>query len=343
MFMVLGECRGNFRDAANLFSRRFPNQPGKSPMAFHRLQKRFLQTGNIKVKRTARNNTVCNEENTTNILAFVNVNPHVSTRSISNESGISKSSILRILKTAKYHAYHMSLLQDLHGNDHANRVTFCNWARQKYQEDPLFFNSVMFSDESTFTNTGHVNRHNMHYWAETNPHWMRAVPHQHPWSLNVWCGIVGDHLVGPHFFEGHLNGPMYAEFIVNNLPQLLENVPLHIRRNMWMQHDGAPPHYAVCSRLEMNNVFQNKWIGRGGPVAWPARSPDLTMVDFFLWGFLKQKVMETAPTTRDDMRERIRRACELVTPEMLRNVRESFATRVVRCIAVGGGHFEHLI
>ncbi|KAJ4429330.1 hypothetical protein ANN_26334 [Periplaneta americana] len=36
-----------------------------------------------------------------------------------------------------------------------------------------------------------------------------------------------------------------------------------------------------------------RWIGRGGPVAWPAQSPDLTPLDFFLWGCMKEKVYQT--------------------------------------------------
>ena len=47
----------------------------------------------------------------------------------------------------------------------------------------------------------------------------------------------------------------------------MEDVPLHVRMNIWMQHDGAPPHYALCSRQVMNEIFDEKWIGRGGPVA----------------------------------------------------------------------------
>ena len=39
----------------------------------------------------------------------------------------------------------------------------------------------------------------------------------------------------------------------------------------------------------MNAIFDEKWIGRGGPVAWPPRSPDLTPPDYFLWGFVKEK------------------------------------------------------
>ena len=106
----------------------------------------------------------------------------------------------------------------------------------------------------------------MHYWANENSRWMRTVPFQHPSSVNCWCSIVGDHVIGPYFFEGRLTGHVYANFLQNALSQLMGDVPLHVRMNMWMQHDGAPPHYALCSRQVMNEIFDEKWIGRGGPV-----------------------------------------------------------------------------
>ena len=46
----------------------------------------------------------------------------------------------------------------------------------------------------------------------------------------------------------------------------------------------------------MNEIFDEKWIGRGGPVAWLHRS-----ADYFLWGFVKERVMAVALTTPDDM------------------------------------------
>ena len=88
----------------------------------------------------------------------------------------------------------------------------------------------------------------------------------------------------------------------------MEDVPWHVRMNMWMQHDGAPPHYDLCSRQVMNEILYEKWIGRCAPVAWPRRSPDLTSLDYLLWGFITERVMVVAPTTLDDMKERIRRA-----------------------------------
>lgn len=180
----------------------------------------------------------------------------------------------------------------------------------------------------------------MHYWAANNPHWMRTVPNQHPWSLNVWCAIFEDRVIGPHFFQGHLNGQVYTDFLRNQLPRLLNQ---NLNPNVWFQQDGAPPHYAIQARTYLNEIFENRWIGRGGPVNWPARSPDLTPLDFFLWGFIKDKVMASAPTTPEDMKNRIRFACSLVTPAMLQRVRNSCQERIRKCLEVEGGHFEQLL
>jgi len=65
----------------------------------------------------------------------------------------------------------------------------------------------------------------------------------------------------------------YADFLENILPQLLENVSLDLRTNMWMQHDKAAAFSAKISRLKMQEIFPQKWIGQGGAVYWPAHSP----------------------------------------------------------------------
>ena len=161
--------------------------------------------------------------------------------------------------------------------------------------------------------------------------------------MYFWCVIVGDHVIGPYFFEGRLTGQVYANFLQNALPQLMEDVPLHVRMNMWMQYDGAPHHYALCSRQVINEIFDKKWIGRGGPVAWLPRSPYLTSPDYFLWGFVEERVMAVAPTTPDKMKERIRRACTEITPQMLAGVRWSFHQRITKCLQVEGHYFEHLL
>jgi len=71
-----------------------------------------------------------------------------------------------------------------------------------------------------------------------------------------------------------------------------------------MQHDDAPPHNAMCSRLVINQMFL-RWIGRKETVDWPACLPDLTLLDFFLWGFIKKSIHVL--TTTENMKNRIHR------------------------------------
>ena len=47
----------------------------------------------------------------------------------------------------------------------------------------------------------HPYRMSLHQDLYENLRWMRIVPFQHPWSVNCWCGIVGDHVIGPYFFK----------------------------------------------------------------------------------------------------------------------------------------------
>ncbi|KAK3881581.1 hypothetical protein Pcinc_013963 [Petrolisthes cinctipes] len=65
--------------------------------------------------------------------------------------------------------------------------------------------------------------------------------------------------------------------------------------------DGAPVHFARDTRDFINVMYPDKWIGRGGPIAWPPKSPDLTPLDFYLWGHLKSRVYATQINTRQEL------------------------------------------
>ncbi|CAH0382002.1 unnamed protein product [Bemisia tabaci] len=199
----------------------------------------------------------------------------------------------------------------------------------------------MFSDEATFKSNGEVNRHNCHYWAADNPHWLQPVDNQNVWKLNVWCGIIGNYIIGPYFFDGTVTGEVYLDFIENQLPGLLENVPLNVQANMFFQQDGAPVHFKISVRTFLNQQYPGRWIGRGGPIAWPPRSPDLTCLDFYLWGKLKDAVYKSRPNNPEEMKQRIRDVCASITPQELSRVRKNFRKRLVKCIESNGNTFEH--
>jgi len=93
---------------------------------------------------------------------------------------------------------------------------------------------------------------------------------------------LGDYLIGPHFFDTTLNDNMYTNFLLNKLSLLLEDIPLALRLIMWFQQDGAPPLYARPSRNALNILYPNRWVRRGSLTPWPPRSPNITLLDFFL-------------------------------------------------------------
>jgi len=85
--------------------------------------------------------------------------------------------------------------------------------------------------------------------------------------------------------DDRMTGQNYLDFLQNELPKQLEDAPLATRIAMYFQHDGAPSHYTWHVMQHLNSTFPNRWIGRGSTINWPPRSPDLTPLDFCLWGF----------------------------------------------------------
>jgi hypothetical protein len=58
---------------------------------------------------------------------------------------------------------------------------------------------------------------------------------------------------------------------MQQLPDLLEEIPLLQRRVMFFQQDGAPPHAYRAVTNFLNERFPGRWIAQYGPVRWPAR------------------------------------------------------------------------
>src|SRR5215469_4357002 len=108
---------------------------------------------------------------------------------------------------------------------------------------------------------------------------------------------------------------MLQDFLIPKLDEDDQEGRIHF------QQDGTPPHYLgeVCEYLKTR--FAGRWIGRAAPIAWPPRSPDLTQLDFFLWGFVKDRVfVPPLPANVVELRTRITAAVAKVTPEMLRSM-----------------------
>lgn len=152
-------------------------------------------------------------------------------------------------------------------------------------------------------------------------------------------------MFGPYFFYGNCTAELYFHMLQNYLVHGLEATYENKLTNgtLYFQHDGAPSHYATAVRTYLNATFKAGVIGRCGSIDWPPRSSDLTPLDFFLWGYMKDKVYARKPQTLDQLRGFIEDAfTDLeVMPTMLKKVIDSIPGRLQDCIYVGGETFEY--
>lgn len=335
-------------ETAELFNEIHPDRPPISQSVVSRVEAKFREFGHVRDQPRSGRPSV-SENDQLNVLLSFQENPHSALSHVAGNQNLSKSAVHNVVRRNKYHPYKVIPLQELSEDDFDRRSEFCMQLQNICNQDQNAVKRIIYSDEATFCLNGIVNRQNCRYWATINPHWMVEAHTQHPQKLNVWCGLVGDTILGPYFFEGTLNGEMYLEFLqFELLPALIALFPDRQEpdlpdRQLFFQQDGAPPHYAAPVRAFLDEVFHGRWIGRRGPIEWPARSPDLNPLDYFLWGYLKSKVYVNRPVNLEDLRERIRTEIRAIPPEVVRNVQREFIYRLGHCLAVNGAHFEHLI
>jgi hypothetical protein len=64
---------------------------------------------------------------------------------------------------------------------------------------------------------------------------------QQQFAINVQVGMIGDLLGSYEPSPQHLRAS-YLQFMSEQLPQLLDDVPLAAWQTMWLLHGGAPVH-----------------------------------------------------------------------------------------------------
>ncbi|GFV38866.1 uncharacterized protein TNCV_2814821 [Trichonephila clavipes] len=267
------KCPNNPSFSVGEPTRRQPNH-----QTFARVHQNLVERGSFRatIKGTGRRRIARTPIFEEDVLHAVDQTPGTSVRALAASTGRSPTTIHRVLQGATLHPFHVQRVQSLQPDDPSRRVTFAQWFLNQIAADMHFASFVLFCGEATFSREGVFNTHNAHMWALNNPHSTRPRAMQQRFTVNVWAGIVGDSLLGPYILPPRLDSHKYLVFLQEVLPELLTDVPAPIRRRMWFQQDRAPSHYARHVREHLDRTFPNRWIGRGGPVAWPPRSPDLS-------------------------------------------------------------------
>jgi len=284
----------------------------------------FEETGStLRLRGSGRPKTARTPENLIRVSEAIVQSPTRSARKHSIALGISNRSVRRILhQDLFFHPYKIMIVQELIPLDYENRMNCSQEMLNRIHVRSTFFSS----DEAHFHLSGAVNKQNFRYWAENNPRQIHERPLHSP-KVTVWCAISKFGVIGPYFFEPQLE-------------ELMEEINMG---DIWFQQDGATAHTARVSMTKLRQMFPTHLVFLRGDLRWPARSPDLSICDFFLWGYLKEKVFKHRPHTLEELKDRIREEIGAIPVEMCQNAAENFRNRLHQCIAAGGHHLSDVI
>ncbi|GFW98498.1 DUF4817 domain-containing protein [Trichonephila clavipes] len=178
-----------------------------------------------------------------------------------------------------------------------------------------------------------VNKHNVRFWGSEQPHAVRELQRSSE-KVNVWSGLLHVCILGPFFFSDKtVTSSAYLDMLeIYAFSQLQDLQP-----NVLFQQDGAPPHWGLTVR---ESLFPQRWIGRDGPIAWPPRSPDLTPLDFFFWGYVKYTVYGTQVNSLEELKQNIQTAVATVDVSMLKRSWMKLEYRLDIIRATKGSHVE---
>ena len=138
----------------------------------------------------------------------------------------------------------------------------------------------------------------------------------------------------------NVNSERYGHMITDFFLPSIEEYDLE---NMWFQQDGATCHTTRANMALLQETFLGRVISRRGDINWPPRSCDLTPLDFFLWGYAKDRVYADKPLTLEHLRTNIRQVVAEIPPNVCQKVVENYLKRINICNVSRDGHLNDVV
>ena len=166
-------------------------------------------------------------------------------------------------------------------------------------------------------------------------------------KVTVWCAVGKFRLIVTYFLEENgitttVNSARYIDMTKNLLEPELRSQRIN-NQNVWFQQDGATAHTARDAMAAVRAMFPDRLISRCRNVPWPPRSPDLSMCDFFLWGFIKSRVYEGKPRISEELKGAISKQIGMINQELLERAEANFREGLQMCICQNGHHLNDII
>lgn len=334
------------------FERRFPDRDIPNVSTIRRNVAKYRRYGtslNLNKNRSGRRRTGRSNDNIETVRHAVEEAPrYVSARR--NGTGIPSATFNRITRLdLRFHPYKIKIRHSLREPDFQRRRNFCGWLLHQF-ENPNFRSKIIIGDEASFCLNGTVSTQNVREYAPMGqpPDFHYDISELRA-KVTVWAAVCGNGVIlGPYFFDQNITGEVYLNMINEQIvPEMMEAFDFNIFGDVlfeeqWWFQDGAGAHRRRDVMERLVQLFGNKVVALNRDVEWPARSPDLTPCDFFLWGYIKSKVYMTPPPDILALRERILNEFRVLKmdPAMVIRAVGCMQTRANTCIERNGGHVE---
>ncbi|KAJ8913297.1 hypothetical protein NQ315_010964, partial [Exocentrus adspersus] len=297
-----GDRERSYEEVVHLFNDTFHvGQTQIHNSTVSRTINRFLETSTNKDRpKSGRPKTQTTEDRQGEVAQSFIENRRLSINKASQRLGMSRFSVYKNLKILKYHPYKIHLHQELNEDD-----LMKSHNRPQGRDD--FEWRVQFSEIIM----------------------ERIIQDANFLPLIIFSDEASFQL------NGNVNRHNFKYWSDENPHWMLEK---HTQHSQKLNQDEAPPHYNLIVRNYLDATFHNRWIGRRGTIEWPARSPDLSPLDFFFWGCLKDLV----PQDLLELRQRIINTSAEILADIIHTAIENFYVRLGQCQEVNGEHFENL-
>ena len=139
-------------------------------------------------------------------------------------------------------------------------------------------------------------------------------------------------MIGPYFFEIEagasvsVNGLRYRTMINEFLWPKLEDMDMD---DVCFQLDGATYYKSGETIGFLREKFPSRVISRNGDYNWPPRLCELTPLDSFLWGYVRDKVYFDAPQSIQELKKKIHAVIDEIEPQMCENLMENLVSYII--------------
>ena len=151
---------------------------------------------------------------------------------------------------------------------------------------------------------------------------------------------------GAYFYENEakaavsVNGLRYRTIINEFLWPELEDMDVD---DVYFQQNDATCHTSGETIGLLREKIPGRVISRNDDYNWPPKSCDLTPLDFFLWGYVKDKVYTDARQSIQELKEKIHAVIDEIELQMCENVTENFMKRARSCKRSRGDHLNDIV